>query len=136
MVHCYMVCVSWLGNSDSQFELALNLVSLHLIFEELNAFFQIEVGEVGALRALVAFAASCDKREGVWGAISACAAGSWGTSSAETFAVEVVRAGVKCMGKVNSSVAYLLQMRCFTLNLQQQLRITSTLMPRYSSGCI
>lgn len=38
----------------------------------------------------------------MWGAISACAAGSWGTSSAETFAVEVVRAGVKCMGKVNS----------------------------------
>jgi hypothetical protein len=42
-------------------------------------------------------------REGVWGAIAACTAGSQGASAGETFAVELVRAGVKCMATVDGS---------------------------------
>lgn len=59
--------------------------------------FQIEIAEVGAMRALVALAANCDGRAEAWRAIAACGRGRRGGAVLGTVAAEVVRSGLRCL---------------------------------------
>jgi hypothetical protein len=65
--------------------------------------FQIEIGEVGALRVLAAFAADCEGRAEAWNAIAACLTGDGAAAVAQAAAADVVRAGMKCLGSGKSA---------------------------------